>query len=201
MPFGPWPPGGGGGAPFPGFGPAPPDVAGAGSAGAAATASRSDHTHGSLATAAPPNTNPVNASPGSVLGASAKLAREDHTHGGPLAQSFVNAGTIGPGTDVVFTTPNVTSVRSGLFHIVAVISADASAVSTQVITGGHDAVTDPPITKSGTGGAGPFNGTLVWTIQLVAGSTHTFFVKAHVNSGGGTNTTLAGWAQIGIIEF
>lgn len=200
MPFGPWPPGGGG-TPFPGFGGAPPNVSTASSAGVAATAARSDHTHGELATARPPNTDPANSSPAGAVGTATKLAREDHTHGGPLAQSFVNAGTIGPGTDVKFTTPNVTSVRSGLYHIVAVISADASAVSTQVITGGHNATTDPPITKSGTGGAGPFNGTLVWTIQVTAGSTNTFWVNAHVNSGGGTNTTLAGWAQIGIIEF
>lgn len=172
MPFGPWPPGGGG------------------------TGT------GTKAINAPPNTNPANTSPASVLGTvDDRWAKEDHTHGGPLAQSFVNSGTIGPGTDVKFTTPNVVSVRSGLYHIVAVISADASAVSTQVITGGHNATTDPPITKSGTGGAGPFNGALVWTVQVTAGSTNTFWVNAHVNSGGGTNTSLARWCQIGIIEF
>jgi hypothetical protein len=198
MPFGPWPPGGG--SSFPGFGPAPPDVAGSGSAGTAPTASRSDHTHGSLATNAPPNTNPANASPASVVGTSAKLAREDHTHGGPLAQSWTNTVVLGPATDIVLTTPTVTSVRSGLFHVVCVASADASAISTQVITGGHDSTTDAT-SKAGTGGAGPFNGACTWVVQLTAGSSHTFFVKAHVNSGGGTNTAQAGWFQISIIEF
>ena len=170
MPFGPWPPGGETGS-------------------------------GTKAINPPPNTNPANVSPGSVLGSvDTRWAKEDHTHGGPLCQSFQNAGVLGPATDVQLTTPNVTSVRSGLFHVVVVISADASAVSTQVITGGHDATTDAT-TKSGTGGAGPFNGAATWTIQLIAGSTHTFFVKAHVNSGGGTNTTQPGWAQISIIEF
>lgn len=199
MPFGPWPPGGGG-TPFPGFGAAPPNVAGSSSAGTAATASRSDHTHGELATARPPNTDPANSATAGAVGTATKLAREDHTHGGPLAQSFTNSATLGPATDITLTTPSITSVRSGLFHVVCVASADASAISTQVITGGHDSTTDAT-SKAGTGGAGPFNGACTWVVQLTAGSSHTFFVKAHVNSGGGTNQASAGWFQISIIEF
>jgi hypothetical protein len=113
-----------------------------------------------------------------------------------------NAAQIGPADPVTFTTTSIASTKSGLFYIFANIAANASGVSTQTGTlrldvAGADTVLDTQI--SGTGGAGPFNMSFGAVVQVTAGTSHTFSVRADANAG--TNTVPIGNAVIAWIEF
>lgn len=109
-----------------------------------------------------------------------------------------NAGVVGPADPITFTTANVTPVASGKFLVWGTVSADASGASTQVINLYADAVV-VATGKAGTGGAGPFNGSLVAFVALDNTVTHTFAIEANANAG--TNTANAGWMKLMWLEI
>jgi len=114
------------------------------------------------------------------------------------ASAQANAATVGPTLAITFTSTAITPIGSGVFMVWGTVSADASGASTQVI----DLLADGAVIatgKAGTGGAGPFNGSLIALAPLAPGSTHTFAIRA--TASGGTNTANAGWMKVMVLEL
>jgi hypothetical protein len=109
-----------------------------------------------------------------------------------------NVAVVGPSDPIKFTTAAVQPVASGKYLVIGTVSADASGASTQVINLYADA-TVIATGKSGTGGAGPFNGTLVAFVTLSRAATHTFAIEADASAG--TNTANAGWMKLMWLEI
>jgi hypothetical protein len=113
-------------------------------------------------------------------------------------QQQQNAAIIGPLATTTFTTAPIVSSGSGMYVIIGTIAANASGVSTQAgflqVNGANVATS-----ISGTGGAGPFDMTMIAVAQLARGSSNTFGIGSTASAG--TNTIPATLAKLVLLEL